>query len=717
MESPFTKFQLLFCKTCGLQRLCDVTEELQKLFTEKYLEPNTCGICQKQVEQANNINKEKSAQQSGMKEEQINDGDGQNDDYDLRPNLRVAVKKDKLVINNKVQDDEVIAMKIEPNVDIDEGHKSMQMEEDPELVASPMKSELDEDTDEEIHSLTQEEDPELMASPMKSELDEDTDEEIHTLTQVADPEQVASSTAMKSERNEDIDEEVHRLMQMEEDPEMVASSTLLEGTNEDFFKFLDPELLKVTLPSDDPKKPLKCKVCNAAFGAIQLFANHVSDHTDKGPMQKPLKCPDCGKNYPTKSFQQHRGFHFNLKTPQQCIYKGCKFAFKELRVFKSHLDVHKGDKRHCCKVCGAGYLRKRDLSVHEQVHSSGPKRFRCRYCENSYSTSNITLRHERKVHDHQDILECDECGLKCSTEYSLKRHKQSHKTKLETDFVCAQCGACFTDQVTLDQHALNACEAPFDWEGETKFVDPRLVALMDKPRIKSKPFRCKQCPRKECRRLSLFLYHVKYKHDCPVTHVYTCDQCDMKFDKYSEVEDHSATHSHDLTYMCDLDGCNKHFKTPTDFRKHKLYHKDDKRQHTCHICGVSFRTTSTLTRHVNGVHFKNNRPYKCTYCDSRFLWKGMQQRHEKLRHLNERRFVCEVCGKSFKEKTQLVTHNYSHTGERPFACHLCEYRCVRRDYLTNHMRLHTGKRPYRCELCETTCMHKSALNYHMKKVH
>ncbi|XP_072014045.1 uncharacterized protein [Amphiura filiformis] len=669
MESSIKKIQLLFCHTCGLQRVCDVTEELQKLFTEKHLEPNTCGICQKQLEPNNE-------QQFGIKDEQIDDSDGQNKDYDLRSNLRVVVKKDKIDTNNEEQDDgdDTTMESDEPGEDIDEEvHKLMQMGEDPELVASEL---------------------------------------------------VASSTAMKNELNEDIDEEVHRLMQMEEDPELVASSVLLKEADENCVKFLDPELVEATLPSDDPNRPLKCKVCNATFITIGSFVKHASDHTDKGPMEKPLKCSDCGKNYSTRAFQQHRRNHLKLKTPQQCTYKGCKFAFNERHVFQSHVEVHKGLKRHCCKVCGAGYLTKRDLSVHERVHSKGSKQFICRYCKEPFATSFKVKRHERENHDHQDTLECDECALTFSSEYLVKRHKEFHKTELKTDFVCNKCRQCFTDQSTLDQHAeLNTCNAPddIDWEEVTKFVNPRLVVLMDKPRIRSKPFRCKQCPTKEFNVASLFLNHMKYKHpkiDCPVTHAYTCDQCDVKFKWYNTVVNHNLTHSLYRPYICDHDGCNKGFKNPQQLRSHKVTHRGNRQKHICHICGAGLVSNTKLRRHMETVHSKSRpKPYKCTYCNKSFLDKWRQNHHERLSHLNERPFVCEVCGKAFKENSALVTHNYSHTGERPFACHLCEYRCIRRDYLTNHIRTHTGVHPYKCELCETTFMHKPALNYHVKKVH
>ena len=47
MDKLGEKTVLLFCKACGCRQLHDVIEELQKLFTERNVKPNVCGICSK----------------------------------------------------------------------------------------------------------------------------------------------------------------------------------------------------------------------------------------------------------------------------------------------------------------------------------------------------------------------------------------------------------------------------------------------------------------------------------------------------------------------------------------------------------------------------------------------------------------------------------------------------------------------------------------------
>ncbi|XP_072014047.1 uncharacterized protein [Amphiura filiformis] len=376
MESSIKDSPLLFCRTCGLQRVCDVEKELQKLFAEKYLQlPNMCGICQKQVEPNNDTKTNiKKCEQSGKKEQSDNsDGEdcgvcediyGENDDLRLESNRRV-VKKKKIetikVTKRRRKTTSTTAKKTrqEKPVNIVNDKRSRVTR----LRTGAITNRKYTNPQDDEFSTEDESDSESNS--------EDTDNEVQD--------------AMESELDEDIDDEVKQLMQMKEDPELMASSTVLEETDQSLIKFLDPELVEMTLPSDDPKRPLKCKVCNATFVTIGSFANHVSDHTNKGPMAKPLKCSDCGKNCATKGFKQHRSGHIKFKAPQQCTYKGCNFTFKERNIFQSHLDVHKGVKRNCCKVCGAGYMRKTDLTVHHQRdHAKGAKQLLCRYCKKPF---------------------------------------------------------------------------------------------------------------------------------------------------------------------------------------------------------------------------------------------------------------------------------------------------------------------------------------------
>lgn len=56
-------------------------------------------------------------------------------------------------------------------------------------------------------------------------------------------------------------------------------------------------------------------------------------------------------------------------------------------------------------------------------------------------------------------------------------------------------------------------------------------------------------------------------------------------------------------------------------------------------------------------------------------------------HLGIRAHVCEICGKTFIERSHLVRHEKLHTDSR-LQCEKCEYTTTRKDKLKDHMRKH-----------------------------
>ncbi|OQR72532.1 gastrula zinc finger protein-like [Tropilaelaps mercedesae] len=86
------------------------------------------------------------------------------------------------------------------------------------------------------------------------------------------------------------------------------------------------------------------------------------------------------------------------------------------------------------------------------------------------------------------------------------------------------------------------------------------------------------------------------------------------------------------------------------------------------ICGhCNYRSTSQrdLINHMNTCN--NGRPFPCKYCNYSCGNKRDLREHEKLH--KESKFVCDICGKLFRDPMRLDAHRDAHVGS--ITCSLC----------------------------------------------
>ncbi|XP_051879926.1 zinc finger protein 407 isoform X2 [Pristis pectinata] len=170
-------------------------------------------------------------------------------------------------------------------------------------------------------------------------------------------------------------------------------------------------------------------------------------------------------------------------------------------------------------------------------------------------------------------------------------------------------------------------------------------------------------------------------------------------------------------FRCTL--CNFATAQLGDARNHVKRHLGV-REYKCHICGWAFVMKKHLSTHLLGKHgigTPKERKFVCEICDRTFTEKWALTNHKKL-HMGQKPFKCPwlTCHYSFLTASAMRDHFRTHTGEKSFLCDLCRFAGGTRHALTKHRRQHTGEKPFKCDQCNFASTTQSHLTRH-RRVH
>lgn len=129
--------------------------------------------------------------------------------------------------------------------------------------------------------------------------------------------------------------------------------------------------------------------------------------------------------------------------------------------------------------------------------------------------------------------------------------------------------------------------------------------------------------------------------------------------------------------------------------------------------GVGVPSVSADPAEASSAASSDQGPFSCRSCSKTFVSHRQLFHHRRKSHGVERKFVCGICGKSFKKDVYVRNHIRTHTGERPFQCADCGKTFSSLANLMRHNLIHTGVQRYRCDICHRSFSQASNLRQHI----
>ena len=139
---------------------------------------------------------------------------------------------------------------------------------------------------------------------------------------------------------------------------------------------------------------------------------------------------------------------------------------------------------------------------------------------------------------------------------------------------------------------------------------------------------------------------------------------------------------------------------------------DDKNSYSCVVSDEGVTDNCDLPVYQQAC--TGNKKFVCDMCSKSFAQRVYLVKHKRI-HTGEKPYTCRLCNKRFAQSGSLTTHKRTHTGERPYKCNICSKGFVDNAALSKHRRVHTGEKPFNCEICSKSFSQSSCLVKHQQR--
>ncbi|XP_058448248.1 uncharacterized protein LOC131428359 [Malaya genurostris] len=350
----------------------------------------------------------------------------------------------------------------------------------------------------------------------------------------------------------------------------------------------------------------------------------------------------------------------------------------------------------------------------------------------------------------------DELKIEDPTDSNVKKTRRNKKRRVNLSESEPE-SVSKSETVVVDQGKDVSATDDSDWEPphNDDSADERPKKKQRRPRtVKKQPKKkyTPRKPRKPCEERSL---NAKTKEDiakedefirryCPIF----CDKCDFNSDTFGELKAHTTTihNSNPMVVCCEhkfykrsflyqhaqyhenpnkfkCEPCSKTFLSGLALKLHMDYTHvaDEEKIYKCEICQASFAKHYHLTSHRMKHTSIAEKRFYCEPCDIAFRTNQSYRTHQHSKHGAAAKYVCDICARGFRQKSDLITHQLSHSAEGleklKIQCEHCHKWMKNKKSIWTHRRICQSAGPVACDICGKMAPNPEQLKSHKKFMH
>ncbi|KAG5895453.1 hypothetical protein JTB14_001329 [Gonioctena quinquepunctata] len=501
-----------------------------------------------------------------------------------------------------------------------------------------------------------------------------------------------------------------------------------------------------------------CSVCGKTFRTSSGLSLHIKS---KCGTEKNFICIECGKKFMSPGslythLQRHKG-----ENSFMCRF--CAKLFGTSGQLKVHERIHTQQKDYICNVCGKGFCHRQSLVTHISLHT-GIKPYQCEGCGKSFSCVGNLLKHRRShaescgsvpMTSHRVQNPSTKIKVKINTPDSTKLKRARMKDELEKKFAKLNVEQEFKGNISGKEEKMDGeMERGYLLDGfgnNEKFFDAN--SEVDIMGVTQKTEVSKGIVSEDIQELNV----TKTNSGSEITSTFLNTDSDVhkvmekkiggspdykqddnsdiieeivpkmtsKRKKARNIEDAMGIYIKERNHegevaVCKY--CRKAFSNLRGLYKHEQDHEnntgDDKSKKLpfkCSCCKMRFETRDKVKEHQERVHIDELVCHECG--DKIFSNVDSLKSHQQILHKGIPRrgyvYICDKCGKCYKQKALLRTHVNTNCGTiSRFQCTVCQKKFSTPHTQKAHMRVHNSEKEMSCRFCKKGFHWKGQLKVH-----